>query len=214
MSGWIKIHRKFLDWEWFNKSEAVHLFVYMLLKANHKDGKWQGIEVKRGQFISSLGNISNATGISIQTIRTILKKLEKTNEIELKSTSQFTIVTICKYECYQDQEEDTNKPLTNNQQTTNKQLTTNKNDKNKEEYNIPIRKQEFALKLASFVEMYGKEMIREFYEYWTEHGEHDKKMRFEKQSSFNIELRLRRWNKNVQERNKQKVNLPTEIWEG
>ena len=214
MSGWIKIHRKFLDWEWFNKSEAVHLFVYMLLKANHKDGKWQGIEVKRGQFVSSLGNISSATGISIQTIRTILKKLEKTNEIELKSTSQFTIVTICKYECYQDQEEDTNKPLTNNQQTTNKQLTTNKNDKNKEEYNIPIRKQEFALKLASFVEMYGKEMIREFYEYWTEHGEHDKKMRFEKQSSFNIELRLRRWNKNVQERNKQKVNLPTEIWEG
>ena len=214
MSGWIKIHRKFLDWEWFNKSEAVHLFMYMLLKANHKDGKWQGIEVKRGQFISSLGNISNATGISIQTIRTILKKLEKTNEIELKSTSQFTIVTICKYECYQDQEEDTNKPLTNNQQTTNKQLTTNKNDKNKEEYNIPIRKQEFALKLASFVELYGKEMIREFYEYWTEHGEHDKKMRFEKQSSFNIELRLRRWNKNVQERNKQKVNLPTEIWEG
>lgn len=129
MSGWIKIHRKFLDWEWFNKSEAVHLFVYMLLKANHKDGKWQGIEVKRGQFVSSLGNISSATGISIQTIRTILKKLEKTNEIELKSTSQFTIVTICKYECYQDQEEDTNKPLTNNQQTTNKQLTTNKNEK-------------------------------------------------------------------------------------
>jgi DNA-binding transcriptional MerR regulator len=101
----------------------------MLLKANHKDGKWQGIEVKRGQFISSLGNISNATGISIQTIRTILKKLEKTNEIEVKSTSQFTIVTISKYECYQEQNDDTNKPLTNNQQATNKQLTTNKNDK-------------------------------------------------------------------------------------
>jgi DNA-binding transcriptional MerR regulator len=131
MSGWIKIHRKFLDWEWFNKSEAVHLFLYMLIKANHKDAKWQGNDVKRGQFISSLGNISNATGISIQQIRTILKKLEKTNEIEVKSTSQFTIVTICKYECYQDENETTNKPLTNNQQTTNKRSTTNKND-NKE----------------------------------------------------------------------------------
>jgi DNA-binding transcriptional MerR regulator len=129
MSGWIKIHRKFLEWEWFNKSEAVHLFMYMLLKANHKDGKWQGIEVKRGQFISSLGNISNATGISIQTIRTILKKLEKTNEIAVKSTSQFTIVTISKYDCYQEQNDETNKPLTNNQQATNKQLTTNKNEK-------------------------------------------------------------------------------------
>jgi len=129
MSGWIKIHRKFLDWEWFNKSEAVHLFLYMLIKANHKDAKWQGNDVKRGQFISSLGNISNATGISIQQIRTILKKLEKTNEIEVKSTSQFTIVTICKYECYQDENEITNKPITNNQQTTNKRSTTNKNDK-------------------------------------------------------------------------------------
>ena len=130
MSGWIKIHRKFLDWEWFNKSEAVHLFLFMLIKANHKSGKWQGIDIERGQFISSLANISNATGISVQTIRTILKKLEKTNEIELKSTSQYTIVTICKYECYQDENETSNKPITNNQQTTNKQLTTNKNEKN------------------------------------------------------------------------------------
>lgn len=129
MSGWIKIHRKFLDWEWFNKSEAVHLFLYMVLKANHKDNKWQGNDVKRGQFISSLGNISSATGITIQQIRTILKKLEKTNEIVVKSTSQFTIVTICKYECYQDEEETTNKQITNHQQTTNKQSTTNKNDK-------------------------------------------------------------------------------------
>ena len=129
MSGWIKIHRKFLDWEWFNKSEAVHLFLFMLIKANHKSGKWQGIDIERGQFISSLGNISNATGISVQTIRTILKKLEKTNEIELKSTSQFTILTICKYECYQDENETPNKQITNNQQTPNKQLTTNKNDK-------------------------------------------------------------------------------------
>jgi hypothetical protein len=130
MSGWIKIHRKFLDWEWFNKSEAVHLFLFMLIKANHKSGKWQGVDIERGQFISSLGNISNATGISVQTIRTILKKLEKTNEIKLKSTSQYTIVTICKYECYQDEKDEPNKPITNNQQTTNKRLTTNKNVKN------------------------------------------------------------------------------------
>lgn len=131
MSGWIKIHRKFLDWEWFNKSEAVHLFIYLLLKANHKDASWQGMQVKRGEFISSLGKISSDTGISLQTLRTLLKKLESTNEIEVKSTNKFTTVTICKYDSYQDETEDTNKQLTNNQQTTNKQLTTNKNDKNK-----------------------------------------------------------------------------------
>jgi len=153
MSGWIKIHRKFLDWEWFNKSEAVHLFLYMLIKANHKDGKWQGVDVKRGQFISSLGNISNATGLSIQVIRTNLKRLEKTSEIVVKSTSQFTIVTICKYECYQQENEPTNKPLTNEQQTTNKRLTTNKNEKNNKEINIDY--------FDKFWTLYGKSIDKQ-----------------------------------------------------
>ncbi len=168
MQGWIKIHRKFLDWQWFNKSEAVHLFVYMLLKANHKDSQWQGIEVKRGEFISSLGKISSDTNISSQSIRTLLKKLENTNEIIVKSTNKYTHITICKYDCYQLDLEDTNKQLTNNQQTTNNQLTTNKNDKKeKNENNIPnwveflayaqskkpnVDKDELLLKYESWIE--------------------------------------------------------------
>ena len=137
MTGWIKIHRKFLDWEWFNKSEAVHLFMYLVLKANHKDGQWQGIDIKKGQFVTSFGKISIDTGISLQTIRTLLKKFEKSNEINIQTTNKFTIVTLCKYECYQQENEPTNTQLTNEQQTTNKQLTTNKNDKNEKKFIIP-----------------------------------------------------------------------------
>lgn len=169
MSGWIKLHRKFLDWEWFNKSEAVHLFLYMLLKANHKDGKWQGVDVKRGQFISSLGNISSATGLSIQVIRTNLKRLEKTSEIEVKSTSQFTIVTICKYECYQEENEPTNKQLTNEQQTTNKRLTTNKNDKNNKEVNIPLFS-EFLSYALEKKPLLNQQDLKLKYESWIENG--------------------------------------------
>ncbi len=134
MNGWIKIHRKFLDWQWFDKPEAVKLFIYLLLRANHKDGYWQGHEIKKGQFITSAQTISNDTKLSLQTIRTLLKKFELTNEIVVKSTNKFTMLTICKYECYQDENDTTNKQLTNKQQTTNKQLTTNKNDKNNKEY--------------------------------------------------------------------------------
>ncbi len=83
-------------------------------------------------------------------------------------------------------------------------------DKDKE-YNIAERKQKFASNLASFVDIYGKQMIRDFYDYWTEHGERDKKMRYEKETSFNLDARLNRWNKNVQERNKPKFNAPTTI---
>jgi hypothetical protein len=129
MEGWIKIHRKFLDWQWFKKPEAVQLFIYMLLKANHKDGNWQGHEIKKGQFITSAQTISNDTKLSLQVVRTLLKKFELTNEIIVKSTNKFTMLTICKYECYQDENNTTNKQLTNHQQTTNKQSTTNKNEK-------------------------------------------------------------------------------------
>jgi DNA-binding transcriptional MerR regulator len=133
MSGWIRIHRQILNWEWFNKSEAVHLFMYLVLKANHKDGFWQGNEIKRGQLITSFGKISTDTNISLQTIRTLLKKFEKTNEINMQTTNKFTRITICKYDSYQTENEDTNTKVTNKQQTTNTQLTTNKNVKNNKE---------------------------------------------------------------------------------
>lgn len=214
MSGWIKIHRKFLDWQWFEKSEAVHLFIYLLLKANHKDSQWQGVDIKRGQFISSLGKISTDTGISLQSIRTLLNKLEKTNEIELKSTNKFTIVTICKYECYQDENEETNKQLTNKQQTTNKQLTTNKNDKkeknNKEvildrwvEYRKQIKKpikeatQETILaKMENFTEEQCKFVINNSIEngwqglFWDKLPKHETELSDDLQQTANILAKL------------------------
>ncbi len=62
--------------------------------------------------------------------------------------------------------------------------------------NINSRKLKFANSLKIFIDEFGKEMIREFYDYWTEHGENDKKMRFEKEKSFGINRRLATWNKN------------------
>jgi DNA-binding transcriptional MerR regulator len=163
MTGWIKIHRKFLDWEWFNKSEAVHLFMYLILKANHKEGQWQGIDIKKGQFVTSFGKISSDTGISLQTIRTLLKKFEKTNEINIQTTNKFTIVTLCKYECYQQENEPTNTQLTNEQQTTNKQLTTNKNDKNEKKFIPPTFNDVLEYCMQNNLEVDGVKFIN-FYE--------------------------------------------------
>jgi len=61
--------------------------------------------------------------------------------------------------------------------------------------NIDSRKTSFANSLKPFLNDYGKDMLNDFYFYWTEHGEKDKKMRFEKEKSFDIKLRLRTWNK-------------------
>ena len=109
----------------------VHLFLHLLLEANHEDKKWQGIIVKRGQLVTGRQALSRDTGISVQTIRTCLKRLQQTGEIIQKSTKKFSIITLCNYEDYQDRDDEANQQLTINQPSTNHKLTTNKNDKNK-----------------------------------------------------------------------------------
>ena len=58
---------------------------------------------------------------------------------------------------------------------------------------IEERKSKFYASLSLFVDEYPKKMLREFYDYWTEHGYKDKKLRFEKEKTFGIEQRLRTW---------------------
>jgi hypothetical protein len=141
MEGWIKLHRKLVDWEWYHDSKMVHLLFHLIAIANHKEGKWKGIEIKRGQLITGLDVLKQQTGISTQSLRTCLERLKSTGEITNKSTNKYRVITILKYDSYQINEntnKQTNKQLTNKQQTTNKQLTANKNVKkdnneNKEE---------------------------------------------------------------------------------
>jgi hypothetical protein len=71
-----------------------------------------------------------------------------------------------------------------------------KKGKEIKEKDIEDRKKEFYNSVAFFAKSYSKELLREFFDYWTEHGEKDKKMRFEKETSFNIERRLNRWQAN------------------
>ena len=133
-NGFIKLHRKLIEWEWFADSKTFHVFMFLLLNANHTTRKWRGITVKRGQTLTGRIKISEATGISQQSVRTALSNLAKTNEIIIQSTNRFSIITICNYNKYQDTKEPTNQPTnqqsTNDQPTANQLPTTNKNEKN------------------------------------------------------------------------------------
>lgn len=80
------------------------------------------------------------------------------------------------------------KSETNNNININNNINHNKN--------IDQRKKEFYSLLTPFVNQYSKEMLREFFDYWTEHGINDKKMRFEKEKSFGINRRLSTWSNN------------------
>lgn len=122
--GWVKIYRKFLDWQWFNDSKMVHLFVYLLLSAAIEDKKWRNITVRRGQLVTTVAELSETLQISVKSVRTCLDRLVESGEIGRQTTNKFTIVTICKFEDYQVAE--VSKGQTNGNQKANEGQTNGK----------------------------------------------------------------------------------------
>ena len=130
VEGWVKIHRKILDWEWWEDHNTTRLFIYLLVSANHVDKRWRGNEVKRGEIITSLDAISKGTGLSIQNIRTSLNKLKLTQELTQIKHASFTHLKLNNYNDYQSTNKETNNEITKDQQRANKELTTTKECKN------------------------------------------------------------------------------------
>lgn len=62
--------------------------------------------------------------------------------------------------------------------------------------NIDSRKLKFAHTLKPFLDIYSKETIREFYEYWVEPNKSNTKFRMELEKTWDTARRLKTWNKN------------------
>lgn len=127
--GWIKLHRSLLNWEWYDDVKVFRVFIHCLLKANHKDNNWRGVEIPAGSFISSYQKLSEETSLTVKQVRLSLNKLKRTNEVAAKSTSQYTMFQIVKYNDYQQEDKQKGKRGANKGQTEGKQRATNKNEK-------------------------------------------------------------------------------------
>jgi hypothetical protein len=101
MVGFIQLHRKLLEWEWYHDVNTFKLFIHLLLKANFEPKKWQGVEIKRGQLVTSIKHLANETGLTDKQVRIALDKLILTKEVGKQTTSQNTTLTILSYDLYQ-----------------------------------------------------------------------------------------------------------------
>ena len=138
MTGWILLHRRFLEWEWYDDINTKVVFLHCLLRANFEDQKYRGMLIKRGQFVTGRDKFAKEVSLSPQKIRTCWDKLKSTGEIDVKSTSSGSIVTVCNYNTYQDAPKKNNQRVTNDQPTSNQQVTTIKERKELKEGKINI----------------------------------------------------------------------------
>lgn len=133
MEGWIKIHRKFLDWEWYTDGHTMRVFIHLLLTASTKDKKWRGHTVPKGSVVIGRKKLAEKLKIGEQSVRTALKHLELTNEVTIKKTTQFSMITMVNWEEYQGANHPANQQLTIDQPTGNQRLTTSKESKESKE---------------------------------------------------------------------------------
>jgi len=126
-TGWIKLHRQLLEWEWYDDTNTKCLFLHCLLRANHSDTEWRGHNIKRGQFLTSVDTLTRETGLSVSQIRTSLKKLISTNEIASKSQARSTVITVLSYDSHQDNDKPDDKLMTMKSQADDNEIATDKN---------------------------------------------------------------------------------------
>lgn len=134
LNGYIKLYRSMLDWGWYDDTNTKVVFLHLLLTANFKDTEWHGIQLKRGDVVTSIPSLAAALKLSEQNVRTALKHLKLTGEVTDRIHSKFRIISIKNYSQYQDDNRQNNSQTTVNCRADNSQTTVNqqqrKNDKN------------------------------------------------------------------------------------
>ena len=166
MQGWIKIHRKLLEWEWYDEPNTFRLFMHLLLKANHKDRSYRGQTVKAGTLLTGQEVLAEQLGLSRMQIRTALSNLKSTNEITIKSSRQGSVIQLVKYLDYQV----VTNGITTEQPDDNQAITSNKNvkkEKNEKKEYIPTY-EEFFIHAKSKIDNISPKAVKLKYESWIE----------------------------------------------
>ena len=127
---WIKLYRKLLQSPIFENEKALKIWVWCLLKATHSERKQlvglQVLELKNGQFIFGRKKASEELKMTESTIYKYIKLLKELQMISIKSNNKFSIITVEKWEDYQEIKTKKNNKVTTKEQQSN----TNKNVKN------------------------------------------------------------------------------------
>ena len=144
-NGFIKLHRKITEWEWYNDTVVKVTFLHILLTANFKETNYKGIDLRPGQLITTIKQLSEETGQTERQTRRALDKLKRSNELSIKASNKFSVITVENWAKYQglDETEGEQKGKQNVNQRSNKGQTNGqangqhkKNIRNKEYKNI------------------------------------------------------------------------------
>jgi hypothetical protein len=132
--GWIALHRKIYNSKDFNNQLEVAVFLYLVSMASHKPVnvvyRKKKLTLKRGEVSIAYKDLAKKFDLSERKIRTIIKNLIHSGNVNQTLHKNLSIYTIVKYSKYQDLPVKTDQTLTD--RTTTITTITTSIDKNNE----------------------------------------------------------------------------------
>ncbi len=121
--GFALIHRQFMDSRLYRDSQAVHLWLHLILKANHTDEEVNTdigmMIVRRGQMITGRPTLVSETFIPDNKVKSLLRTFESKGMINIESKGRkFSLISIVKYDDFQSQNCPTDVQRTSNANTS------------------------------------------------------------------------------------------------
>lgn len=121
--GFALIHRQFMDSRLYRDSQAVHLWLHLILKANHTDEEVNTdigmMIVRRGQMITGRPTLVSETFIPDNKVKSLLRTFESKGMINIESKGRkFSLISIVKYDDFQSQNCPTNVQRMSNENTS------------------------------------------------------------------------------------------------
>lgn len=131
---WIKLYRKIIKSPIWENEKALKVWIWCLVKATHEEreqlvGKTI-VKLEKGQFVTGRKKASEELNMKERTIYDYFKLLEKLQMISIKSNNKFSVITVEKWEDYQDKKSNNQQQDNNKTTTKQQQSNTNKNVKN------------------------------------------------------------------------------------
>ncbi|TCW00419.1 DNA replication protein [Biostraticola tofi] len=104
--GFALMHRQFMDSKLYKDSQAVHLWLHLILNANYKPKLVKtdlgDVLVGRGQFLTGRPTLVTETHISDSKVKSLLDTFERMGMIQREATGRrFTRISILKYDEFQ-----------------------------------------------------------------------------------------------------------------
>jgi hypothetical protein len=136
--GYVKIYRKLLDSQVFQNDGLLKVWLWCLMRANHKKtwvrvttGKGTTeVELQAGQFIFGRDTAAKELKMKPTTIRDRMKKLTNMQNLTMQSATHYSLVSIVNWGEYQDTDEMSASQSATQPPPNRHPTATDKNDKN------------------------------------------------------------------------------------